>query len=105
MIEQQQNEIYEVIPSSCGSTAMREYWQPASLFPYLLVNIGTGVSIVKVRSHNSFQRVSGTAMGGGTYWGLCQLLTECKTWEEAMELGAAGDAHEVNLLVEDIYGG
>ncbi|VAI35008.1 unnamed protein product [Triticum turgidum subsp. durum] len=48
------------------------------LFPYLLVNVGSGVSIIKVDGHGKFQRVSGTNVGGGTYWGLGRLMTECK---------------------------
>ncbi|CAA0820909.1 Pantothenate kinase 2 [Striga hermonthica] len=48
------------------------------LFPYLLVNIGSGVSIIKVDGDGVFQRVSGTNVGGGTYWGLGRLLTKCK---------------------------
>ncbi|GER38515.1 pantothenate kinase [Striga asiatica] len=48
------------------------------LFPYLLVNIGSGVSIIKVDGDGEFQRVSGTNVGGGTYWGLGRLLTKCK---------------------------
>ncbi|XP_026445125.1 pantothenate kinase 2-like [Papaver somniferum] len=39
------------------------------LFPYLLVNIGSGVSIIKVDGNGSFQRVDGTHAGGGTYCG------------------------------------
>lgn len=37
-------------------------------FPYLLVNIGSGVSIIKVTSLNEFERVSGSSLGGGTFW-------------------------------------
>ncbi|CAF95253.1 unnamed protein product, partial [Tetraodon nigroviridis] len=41
------------------------------IFPYLLVNIGSGVSIVKVESEDSFERIGGTLpIGGGTFWGL-----------------------------------
>jgi len=99
-------EIYELVPGETGAPPTRKYLDPADAsFPFLLVNMGTGVSIVKVWSHRDFQRVSGTAMGGGTYWGLCQLLTDCKTWEEAMELAASGNADDVNLKVRDIYGG
>ncbi|ETO15636.1 hypothetical protein RFI_21728, partial [Reticulomyxa filosa] len=39
-----------------------------SIYPYLLVNIGSGVSILRVDSPTSFERVSGTCVGGGTYW-------------------------------------
>ena len=37
------------------------------LFPYLVVNIGSGVSILKVKSPGVFERVSGSSLGGGTY--------------------------------------
>lgn len=78
-------------------------WQP--LFPMLVVNIGTGVSIIKVRSCEDFERVSGTALGGGTYWGLSQLLTGCSDFDKAAIWAMEGDASEVNLEVRDIYGG
>lgn len=39
------------------------------IFPYLLVNIGSGVSILKVDSEEEFQRVGGSTIGGGTLWG------------------------------------
>ena len=42
----------------------------AELFPYLLVTIGSGVSIIKVDSETSWERIGGTATGGGTFWGL-----------------------------------
>lgn len=32
---------------------------PAELYPYLLVNIGSGVSMVRVDGEGKFQRVSG----------------------------------------------
>lgn len=44
-------------------------------------------------------------MGGGTFLGLCCLLTGCETFEEAIELAAAGDSTKVDKLVRDIYGG
>lgn len=80
------------------------------LFPFLLVNVGSGVSIIKVPcsffflniffgldfffwfagfcwssflkvdGHGKFQRVSGTNVGGGTYWGLGRLMTKCKRY-------------------------
>lgn len=74
-------------------------------YPYMIVNIGSGVSILKVTSASHFERVSGTSIGGGTYWGLCRLLTKCKTFEEVLDLAETGDASEVDMLVKDIYGG
>ncbi|KAJ8449095.1 hypothetical protein Cgig2_004150 [Carnegiea gigantea] len=75
------------------------------LFPYLLVNIGSGVSIIKVDGDGKFQRVSGTNVGGGTYWGLGKLLTKCKSFDELLELSQRGDNRTIDMLVGDIYGG
>lgn len=35
------------------------------IFPFILVNIGSGVSIVKVDGIDKFERISGSALGGG----------------------------------------
>lgn len=48
---------------------------------------------------------SGTSLGGGTFLGLCCLLTGCETYEEAIELATHGDSNKVDKLVKDIYGG
>jgi pantothenate kinase len=76
-----------------------------SAFPYLVVNIGTGVSILKVTGPGRAERVSGTSLGGGTYWGLCRLLTSCSTYEEVLNYAEQGNANVVDMLVKDIYGG
>jgi len=76
-----------------------------SFFPFLLVNIGSGVSIINVTGPNEFKRVSGTAIGGATYYGLCKLLCRCKDFDQAMDLAELGDSRDVNLTVQDIYGG
>ncbi|KAH9720232.1 Pantothenate kinase 2 [Citrus sinensis] len=75
------------------------------LFPYLLVNIGSGVSMIKVDGDGKFERVSGTNVGGGTYWGLGRLLTKCKSFDELLELSQRGDNSTIDMLVGDIYGG
>nr|GLL18580.1 pantothenate kinase 2 isoform X1 [Ipomoea trifida] len=75
------------------------------LFPYLLVNIGSGVSMIKVDGDGKFQRVSGTNVGGGTYWGLGRLLTKCKSFDDLLELSQRGDNRTIDMLVGDIYGG
>lgn len=45
------------------------------------------------------------SLGGGTFLGLCCLLTGCNTFEEAIELATGGDNTRVDKLVKDIYGG
>jgi pantothenate kinase len=79
--------------------------EPDTMYPYLLVNIGSGVSMVRVDNENSFDRVSGTNMGGGTFWGLARLLTGCTSFDEILQLSSHGDNSRVDMLVGDIYGG
>nr|XP_048322487.1 pantothenate kinase 1-like isoform X2 [Ziziphus jujuba var. spinosa] len=75
------------------------------LYPYLLVNIGSGVSMIKVDGYSKFERVSGTNVGGGTFWGLGRLLTKCKSFDELLELSHQGNNRVIDMLVGDIYGG
>nr|XP_012149725.1 PREDICTED: pantothenate kinase 4-like isoform X2 [Megachile rotundata] len=75
------------------------------IFPYMLVNIGSGVSILKVESEKVFERVGGTATGGGTFWGLGSLLTKRKGFDELLQLAERGDHRNVDMLVKDMYGG
>ncbi|KAK1925275.1 putative pantothenate kinase [Papiliotrema laurentii] len=75
-----------------------------SPFPCLVVNIGSGVSIVKVDEDGKYERVSGTSLGGGTLWGLLSLLTDAETFDEMLLLSERGDNAAVDMLVGDIYG-
>jgi len=93
-------------PDVANPQGIREFYNPdLGFFPFLLVNIGSGVSILSVRGPDDFQRVYGTSLGGGTFLGLCSLLTGCATFEEALNLAAQGDNRKVDKLVRDIYGG
>ncbi|QPH05918.1 hypothetical protein C2857_004022 [Epichloe festucae Fl1] len=74
------------------------------IYPYLLVNIGSGVSILKVDGPRSYQRVGGTSLGGGTLWGLLSLLTGAKNFDDMLEQAGHGDNANVDMLVGDIYG-
>ena len=56
---------------------------PTPQLPCLLVNIGSGVSIIKVEEDGTFERVSGTSLGGGTLWGLLSLLTPATSFDGA----------------------
>ena len=78
---------------------------PAGVYPYLLVNIGSGVSMVRVDGEGKHQRVSGTNIGGGTFWGLARLLTGLTNFDEILDLSSQGDNSNVDMLVGDIYGG
>ncbi|XP_035709681.1 4'-phosphopantetheine phosphatase isoform X4 [Folsomia candida] len=77
------------------------------MFPYLLVNIGSGVSILKVEGEDKYQRIGGTATGGGTFWGLGSLLTggSVTEFDELLSMAEKGDHRNVDMLVRDIYAG
>lgn len=77
---------------------------PTPKLPCLLVNIGSGVSIIKVDDYGKFERVSGTSLGGGTLWGLLSLLTDADSFDEMLALSERGDNSTVDMLVSDIYG-
>lgn len=57
---------------------------PTPQFPCMLVNIGSGVSIIKVDGDGKYERISGTSLGGGTLWGLLSLLTGADTFDGKM---------------------
>ena len=48
--------------------------------------------------------MSGSSIGGGTYWGLCRLLTKCKSFDEVLDLAESGETDLVDMTVGDIYG-
>ena len=67
---------FNPLPSSLGGSS--------TVYPFLLVNIGSGVSILSVTGEDTYKRVYGTSLGGGTFLGLCCLLTGCNTFEEVV---------------------
>ena len=73
-------------------------------YPYLVVTIGTGVSILRVDGPRQYERVSGSTIGGGTYWGLMRLLTDVEDFDDVLKLAEKGDPSKVDMLVGDIYG-
>ncbi|CAJ1949795.1 unnamed protein product [Cylindrotheca closterium] len=76
----------------------------SSTYPYLLVSIGTGVSILRVDGPRKYERISGSSIGGGTYWGLIRLLTDVEDFDAVMRLAEKGDPAKVDMMVGDIYG-
>lgn len=74
------------------------------IYPYLLVNIGSGVSMIKVSGPSRYQRIGGTSLGGGTLWGLLSLLTGAQSFDDMLAMSERGDNATVDLLVGDIYG-
>ncbi|KAL7665599.1 Pantothenate kinase [[Candida] zeylanoides] len=82
------------------------YTEKGDIYPYLLVNIGSGVSMIKVvgPGPQGFERIGGSSLGGGTLWGLLSLLTDAKDYNEMLEMASRGNNENIDLLVGDIYG-
>ncbi len=70
--------------------------------PYVLTSFGTGTSIFLVSADTS-ERVSGTAVGGGTLTGLASLLLGTSDFERVISLAAEGERSRVDLMVSDLY--
>ncbi|TVY81414.1 Pantothenate kinase [Lachnellula suecica] len=88
-----------------NETDPMKFAEPRSdIYPYLLVNIGSGVSMIKVSGPREYQRVGGTSLGGGTLWGLLSLLTGSRTFDDMLGMAERGDNAKVDMLVGDIYG-
>ena len=75
----------------------RDLSQESDAYPYLLVMIGTGVSVLRVDGPRKHERVSGSTIGGGTYWGLCKLLTDAVDFKSALDLAEQGDPSKVDM--------
>lgn len=74
-------------------------------FPHISVNIGSGVSLLKVLSPDEISRVGGTLMGGGTLIGISKLLINVDNYNDILELAKKGNHTNVDLTIKDIYGG
>jgi len=80
--------------------------------PWLIVNVGSGVSMLKLDEQqtvqhgkvSTYKRVGGTPLGGGTFLSLGCLLTGAKDHVELLEMAERGNAKAVDKLVGDIYG-
>ncbi|MFC3041786.1 type II pantothenate kinase [Virgibacillus xinjiangensis] len=71
---------------------------------FILVSIGTGTSIFRV-TPDSYERLLGSGIGGGTWYGLSIRLTGERKFPELVKLAKDGDRSRNDLLVKDIYSG
>ena len=74
-------------------------------YPHISVNIGSGVSILKVNSpyKKDIERVTGRIIGGGTLIGLSKLLIWIDDYNEIINLTQKGNYYNIDLSNEDIY--
>lgn len=98
------SEIPDEVFSYSESDPMHFAEARTNIYPYLLVNIGSGVSMIKVSGPREYERIGGTSLGGGTLWGLLSLLTGARTFDDMLGMAEKGDNGAVDMLVGDIYG-
>ena len=98
--------IYFANSNSSGFGATKQVFDfQHPIYPYIITNIGSGVSILLVRSQKDIKRIGGTSVGGGTFQGLCALLNGIDSFDESLAMAERGDSTKVDKLVRDIYGG
>ncbi len=62
---------------------------------YRAVRHAPPAALAQVASETQAERVSGSALGGGTFTGLCRLLTGAHSFDEMLALAARGDNTQV----------
>lgn len=70
--------------------------------PSMIVNIGTGVSVLYVGE--DIERVTGTCIGGGTLLGLATAILGVSSYEEILDLCEIGEPSNCDFMLTDIYG-
>uniref|UniRef100_A0A0G4HPI6 Pantothenate kinase n=1 Tax=Chromera velia CCMP2878 TaxID=1169474 RepID=A0A0G4HPI6_9ALVE len=73
------------------------------IYPFLVVNVGSGVSVLRVNGPKDFVRVTGTCIGGGTVLGLSHILFGAESFDEVVRLSEKGTT-ELDLTVRDLLG-
>ncbi|KAF7556551.1 hypothetical protein G7Z17_g1288 [Cylindrodendrum hubeiense] len=83
----------------------RNYALPRTpTYPYLLANVGSGVSFLKISDKDTCEQIGGTHLGGGTLTGLLSVLTKSLGIDEMLDLAERGNNGKVDKLIGDIYG-
>lgn len=98
------DEIFSVAPCPLQGPEIKpeKLYHKTIDFPCLVVNVGSGVSVLKVERDGQYSRVSGSSIGGGTFMGLANVLTSCTTFDGALSRASSGCSSNVDLLVKDM---
>lgn len=68
----------------------------------IVVNVGTGTTFLQYKK-GTYQHLTGTGIGGGTFAGLGARLLGISEPEAIEALAKLGDLEQVNILIGDIY--
>ena len=75
------------------------------LYPYLLVNLRSGTSFIRVESKTEYRRLQGSPIGANLFLGALRILNYFNDPSEALGAALVGDSSKTDLSVGDIYGG
>ena len=75
------------------------------LYPYMIVNVRSGASFIKINGPEDWERLCGTSIGSAFFWGVLRLLNFYNDPTEAVYGAAKGDSTNIDMSVGDIYGG
>ncbi len=75
------------------------------IYPYLLVNLRSGASFIRVDGPKNYKRVTGTSIGVGLAWGISRYMGIFDDPTEMCESAKMGDSSKIDMSVGDIYGG
>jgi type II pantothenate kinase len=75
------------------------------IYPYLLVNLRSGASFIRVDAPDNYKRVAGTSIGVSLAWGISRYLSIFKDPSDLCESALKGDSSKIDMSVGDIYGG
>lgn len=67
----------------------------------IVVNMGTGTSLVKCDGEN-IKHIGGIGIGGGTLAGLSRIMLKTDDIKQITNLAKDGDVSKINLLIKDI---
>lgn len=83
----------------------RVYDNEVLKYPFLAVNIGSGVSIIRFAAPTGqFERVGGTSLGGSTFLGLCRKLVGVDDFEKLIEMAErCSNTEGIDLLFKDYF--
>lgn len=87
IIQIAQNSIFTVEPNTITHLPHHLYDKAGNFapFPYLIINIGSGISFIKCTgADGSHVRVGGSPIGGATFWGLTRTMTSLTSWDEVV---------------------
>ncbi|CAD2093479.1 pantothenate kinase, putative [Plasmodium vinckei brucechwatti] len=71
------------------------------MHPFIVANIGSGISILKSDAHGAFCRIAGTSIGGGTVMGLATLLLGKISFDDLIKLSYKGNAN-LDLKIKNL---